>query len=155
MRTSKRHSYKSEQLPSNSKYPLCQTSRLIDLCWICRLVIMDACSSSDLDGGGIATPSRSSAVGYAFVPTFHLMTDVDDSHSGTSLSVHSSPVIRASPAVMGYSFVPPFQLIQEVDSKPNTCDNSTKPTSPKNSSNLLMEKTFYKNISNTLPIQIK
>ncbi|XP_062574302.1 uncharacterized protein LOC134236144 isoform X2 [Saccostrea cucullata] len=116
------------------------------------ILIMDASSSVDLDAGGIATPSMSSAHGYAFVPSLHLMTEVEDPRATTSISVYSNPIIGASPAVMGYSFVPPFQLIQEVDSKPNT---SGKPPTPKASSGLLMEKTFYKNISNTLPIKIK
>lgn len=119
---------------------------------------MDACPSSELDGGGISTPSRSSAIGYAFVPTFHLMTEVDGSISGgTSMSVHSSPVTHAhaSPAIMSYSFVPPFQLIQEVDSKPNTSEFPTKPPTPKAPAVMLMEKTFYRNMSNNMPIKIK
>ncbi|XP_061187074.1 uncharacterized protein LOC133195232 [Saccostrea echinata] len=117
-----------------------------------RILIMDTSSSAELDGGGIATPSMSSAHGYAFVPSLHLMTEVEAPRSGTSISVYSNPIIGTSPAVMGYSFVPPFHLIQEVDSKPNT---SGKSSTPKASSGMLMEKTFYKNISNTLPIKIK
>jgi hypothetical protein len=116
---------------------------------------MEACPSSELDAGGIATPSLSSAIGYAFVPSLHLMPDVDGPRSVTSLSIQSNPTIRTSPAIMGYSFVPPFHLIQEVDSKPNTSGNSEKCSGKKVSSGLLMEKTFYKNISNTLPIKIR